>query len=194
MIEDIEGEDFMNMRISTAGLLTLAAVLASGLLGADGKNVAGAAPPASVPTFSTADIARQGHFYVGGHYVGDPGKETMDGAMYVEVWVPKNIRHPYPMVFITGGGGQGAYSLLQTPDGRPGWAYDFVNQGYTVYMMDYPGQGRSAYNPNLDGTLNTPRSGPLMEEIWTGGRPASTPVSSWPQARKYAQWPSDAPN
>jgi pimeloyl-ACP methyl ester carboxylesterase len=118
----------------------------------------------------------------------------MDGAMYVEVWVPKNIRHRYPIVFITGGGGQGAYSLLQTPDGRPGWAYDFVGQGYTVYMMDYPGQGRSAYIPGLDGNLVPPRSGPLMEEIWTGGRPASTTASSWPQAKKYTQWPSDAPN
>ena len=183
----------MNKRMTTVGLMALAAVLAIGLLGADGKNVAGA-PPASVPTFSTADIARQGHFYVGGHYVGDPGKETMDGAMYVEVWVPKNIRHPYPMVFITGGGGQGAYSLMQTPDGRPGWAYDFVRQGYTIYMMDYPGQGRSAYIPGLDGNLAPPRSGPLMEEVWSNGRPASTPQSSWPQAKKYSQWPSDAPN
>ena len=33
-----------------------------------------------------------------------------------------------------------------------------------------------------------------MEEIWTGGRPASTPASSWLQAKKYSQWPSDAPN
>ena len=138
----------MNMRISTAGLSALSAVLVSGWFGANAQHLAeAAAPPASVPTFSTADIGRQGHFYVGGHYVGEPGKETMDGAMYVEVWVPKNIRHQYPVVFITGGGGQGAYSLLQTPDGRPGWAYDFVRQGYTVYMMDYPGQGRSAYSP-----------------------------------------------
>jgi len=185
------GEDVMNMRISTVGLVALVAVVVSGWLGA---NAAGTAPPASVPTFSTAEIGRQGHFYVGGHWVGEPGKETMDGAMYVEVWVPKNIRHPYPVVFISGGGGQGAYNLLQTPDGRPGWAYDFVNQGYTVYMMDYPGYGRSAFVPGLDGNLTPPRSGPLMEEVWTGGRPASTPASSWPQAKKYSQWPSDAPN
>jgi pimeloyl-ACP methyl ester carboxylesterase len=163
-------------------------------LGANAAPATGTAPPSTVPTFSTAEIGRQGHFYVGGHWAGEPGKETMDGAMYVEVWVPKNIRHPYPVVFITGGGGQGAYSLLQTPDGRPGWAYDFVRQGYTVYMMDYPGQGRAAYNAALDGNLNPPRSGPLMEEIWTGGRPASTAASSWPQAKKYSQWPSDAPN
>jgi pimeloyl-ACP methyl ester carboxylesterase len=183
----------LNMRISTAGLLA-PAILATGWLGVSVSTVAGAPPAPSVPTFSTAEIGRQGHFYVGGHYTDAPGNETMDGAMYVEVWVPKNIRHRYPVVFMMGGGGQGAYSLLQTPDGRPGWAYDFVRQGYTVYMMDYPGQGRSAYIPGVDGDLGPPRSGPAMEEAWSGGRPASTAASSWPQAKKYTQWPSDAPN
>lgn len=183
----------MNVRTSASGLLALAAVVVSGWSAGEHYG-AGARPPAGVPTFSTADIGRQGHFYVGGHYVGEPGKETMDGAMYVEVWVPKNIRHPYPVVLMTGGGGQGAYSLIETPDGRPGWAYDFVRQGYTVYMMDYPGQGRSAFIPGLDGSLVPPRSGPLMEEVWSGGRPASTAASSWPQAKKYTQWPSNAPN
>ena len=183
----------MNVRTSASGLVALAAVVVSGWSAGEHYG-AGARPPAGVPTFSTADIGRQGHFYVGGHYVGEPGKETMDGAMYVEVWVPKNIRHPYPVVLMTGGGGQGAYSLIETPDGRPGWAYDFVRQGYTVYMMDYPGQGRSAFIPGLDGSLVPPRSGPLMEEVWSGGRPASTAASSWPQAKKYTQWPSNAPN
>ena len=183
----------MNVRTSASGLLALAAVVVSGWSAGEHYG-AGALPPAGVPTFSTTDIGRQGHFYVGGHYVGEPGKETMDGAMYVEVWVPKNIRHPYPVVLMTGGGGQGAYSLIETPDGRPGWAYDFVRQGYTVYMMDYPGQGRSAFIPSLDGSLVPPRSGPLMEEVWSGGRPASTAASSWPQAKKYTQWPSNAPN
>jgi pimeloyl-ACP methyl ester carboxylesterase len=184
----------MNMRKSVAVLSALAAVLIGGWFRSDAQNGNVVVPLKSVPTFSTANIGRQGHFYVGGHYVGEPGKETMDGAMYVEVWVPKDIRHPYPLVFVTGGGGQGPYSLIQTPDGRPGWAYDFVNQGYTVYMMDYPGTGRSAYVPGVDGTVTPPRSGPLMEEVWSGGRPAATPQSSWPQARKYTQWPSDAPN
>ena len=183
----------MSMNSSSA-LRSVAALLAGGWFGASAESIPGAVPPSSIPTFSTANIGRQGHFYVGGHYVGEPGKETMDGAMYVEVWVPKRIRHPYPIVFVTGGGGQWAYSLLQTPDGRPGWAYDFVNQGYTVYMMDYPGQGRSANIPGVDGTLLPPRSGPLMEEVWSGGRPAATAQSSWPQAKKYSQWPSDAPN
>ena len=50
-------------------------------------------PLTSVPTFSTANIARQGHFYVGGKWAGEPGKEVMRGAMYVETWVPKKIRY-----------------------------------------------------------------------------------------------------
>jgi pimeloyl-ACP methyl ester carboxylesterase len=184
----------MNMRRTAAVLSALAVVLVGSWFRSSARNSAETVPLKSVPTFSTANIGRQGHFYVGGNWVGEPGKETMDGAMYVEVWVPKDIRHPYPIVFVTGGGGQGPYSLMQTPDGRPGWAYDFVNQGYTVYMMDYPATGRSAYVPGADGTVTPPRSGPLMEEVWSGGRPAATPQSSWPQAKKYTQWPSDAPN
>jgi hypothetical protein len=184
----------MKMRKSIAVLSVLAAVLAGSWFRSNAQRGVIALPLKSVPTFSTANIGRQGHFYVGGKWVGEPGKETMDGAMYVDVWVPKDIRHPYPVVFVTGGGGQGPYSLMQTPDGRPGWAYDFVNQGYTVYMMDYPATGRSAYVPSVDGTVTPPRSGPLMEEVWSGGRPAATPQSSWPQAKKYTQWPSDAPN
>ncbi len=184
----------MKLRLSGVALLLLGTVLAGGWLANRPRSFADISRRSSITTFSTADIGRQGHFYVGGHYVGEPGKETMDGAMYVEVWVPKNIRHQFPIVFISGGGGQGAYSLLQTPDGRPGWAYDFVGQGYTIYMMDYPGQGRSAYVPGVDGSLTPPRSGPLMEEVWTGGRPPSSEASSWPQAKKYSQWPSSAPN
>src|SRR5258707_15168751 len=126
----------MKPKISTA--LFFAALLATVPSGfaANPKDAKVAIPLTSVPTFSAANIGRQGHFYVGGKWVGEPGKETMDGAMYVDVWVPKDIRHTYPVVFVTGGGGQGTYSLMQTPDGRPGWAYAFVNQGYTVYMMD----------------------------------------------------------
>jgi len=151
-------------------------------------------PLTSVPTFSTENIARQGHFYVGGKWVGKPGEEVMRGAMYVETWVPKKIRYKYPILFIQAGGGETNVALLQTPDGRPGWAYDFVNRGYTVYMMDLPARGRSAYVPGADGDLLPPRSGPLMEEVWSGARPPSTPQSSWPQHTKHTQWPGDGPN
>ena len=126
----------MSAKITTT-LLISAAVIASTWFVLKPK-ASGSVPGALIPTFSTAEIGREGHFYVGGKYVGDPGNETMHGAMYVETWVPKTIRHPYPIVFIAWSVGQGEYELMQTPDGRPGWAYDFVNQGYTVYMMDFP--------------------------------------------------------
>ena len=158
------------------------------------KDAPAVPPLKSVPTFSTANIARQGHFYVGGKWVKTPGGSVMRGAMYVETWVPKNIRYKYPIVFVQGGGGQTNVAMLQTPDGRPGWAYDFVNRGYTVYMLDLPGRGRSAYVPGVDGDLVPPRTGELIEEVWSGGRPQSTPQSSWPQSSKYTQWPGDGPN
>ncbi len=178
-----------------AGFALIAFILAGSDGALQATNDAPVVPPlTSVPTFSTANIARQGHFYVGGKWVGKPGEEVMRGAMYVETWVPKKIRYKYPILFIQAGGGETNVALLQTPDGRPGWAYDFVNRGYTVYMMDLPARGRSAYVPGADGDLLPPRSGPLMEEVWSGARPPSTPQSSWPQATKHTQWPGDGPN
>jgi len=189
-------EEPMKIRIFKSVILALAAVAACGCLDARAQSGAGSPPQATIPTFSTSNIGREGHFYVGGHYAGPAGNEIMLGAMYVEVMVPKKIRHPYPVVFICGGAGQTAVTVLQTPDGRPGWAYDFLNQGYTVYVMDYPGRGRSLYFPKseADGKLSPPRTSPLMEEVWSGGRPPSTPQSTWPQHTKETQWPGDGPN
>ena len=51
--------------------------------------------------------------------------------MYVEVWVTRHVLQPYPSVFFHGNGQSGAV-WQQTPDGRPGWAYYLINQGYVV--------------------------------------------------------------
>ena len=147
-----------------------------------------AMPPASIPAFSTEHIARQGFFYAGGKYAGEPGKQTMDGAMYTEVWVPKQSRHPNPVVFFHGNGQTGAV-WRQTPDGRPGWAYYLVEHGYTVYMVDYPARGRSPYVPGVDGRLAI-RTALDLEHIWTA--PAAS-GGNFPRMAKYTQWPSDSP-
>jgi pimeloyl-ACP methyl ester carboxylesterase len=178
----------MKLRMARAVQAALLVVVIGGGFGARAQSSAGAAPPASIPTFSTEDIARTGFFYVGGHYAGGTGKEVMDGAEYVEVMVPKKIRRAWPIVFLHGAGQTGT-DWLQTPDGRGGWAYYFVKQGYVVYMVDYPARGRSAYVPDIDGPL-TIRTAPLLEKIWTD----LTELGDWPQAKKYTQWPSDAPN
>jgi len=90
----------MNKKAYIGIILALGTVLLAGWYTVNSKEAAGTSTGPSIPTFSTAEIGREGHFYVGGHYVGEPGNETMHGAMYVETWVPKNIRHPYPIVFI----------------------------------------------------------------------------------------------
>jgi len=178
----------MKLRISTVGQAALIVMLVGVSFGASARGVPKAAPAGSIPTFSTADIARTGFFYVGGHYVGSPGQEIMGGAEYVEVMVPKKIRRPYPIVFLHGAGQTGT-DWLQTPDGRAGWAYYFIKQGYVIYIVDYPARGRSAYVPDVDGPL-TIRTAQQLEKLWT----ALPELGDWPQAKKYTQWPSDAPN
>ncbi len=78
-----------------------------------------AMPPKTIPTFPTDDIARKGFFFAGGKYWGEAGKEVMRGAMYTEVWVPKQIRQPNPIVLFHGNGQTGV-DWQQTPDGRSG--------------------------------------------------------------------------
>ena len=150
-----------------------------------------ASPSDAIRTVSLDKVARHAFFYAGGKYVGElgPDKEsTMGGAMYVEVMVPKQIRSPYPIVFLHGAGQTGV-DWLQTPDGRPGWAYNFLEMGYVVYLEDFPARGRSQYVPGVDGTAErsnlTIRTAPNLEETFT----ASAARGDFPQAKKHMQWP-----
>ena len=149
-----------------------------------------ATPPKAIPTFSTVNIARQAFYYAGGEYVEAPasfgdraGENIMRGAMYVDVWVPDEIRQPYPIVFFHGNG-QTAVDWMQTPDGRPGWAYYLLAQGYVVYMMDYPTRGRSAYVPGYDGNIGI-RTVEQLEEIWTN----VAERSDYYLKDNHTQWP-----
>jgi pimeloyl-ACP methyl ester carboxylesterase len=141
----------------------------------------------TIPMMSMDNIAYQGFFYAGGDYVREGDQLTMGGAMYVEVMVPKEIRSPYPVVFFHGAGQTGV-DWLQTPDGRPGWAYDFLEAGYVVYMEDYPGRGRSQYVPDYDGPLRI-RNAPNLEEIFTASAAVSLEKEIFPQASLHTQWP-----
>ncbi len=72
--------------------------------------------------------------------------------MYVERWIPTSVRHPYSIVLIHGGYGQGS-DWISTPDGRRGWVTLFLEQGYKVYVLDRPGQGRNPYQPFVHGAF-----------------------------------------
>jgi pimeloyl-ACP methyl ester carboxylesterase len=128
-------------------------------------------------------IACREFFYVGGNYAGPPDEEVMRGQMYVEKLTPRAPRRPYPVVMFHGMG-QTATNWLGTPDGRPGWAEHFAGDGYTVYLIDQPARGRSAWQPGLDGEL---RSFAASFQEWLFTASASDP--RWPQAVKHTQWP-----
>jgi pimeloyl-ACP methyl ester carboxylesterase len=150
---------------------------------AQGRRASPATPPDSIPTFSTENLARKGFFYAGGEYAGEPGKEVMAGQMYVEVWVPRRIRQPYPIVMFHGNG-QPGNGWQQTPDGRPGWAYYLIDQGYVVYMVEYPARGRSAYVPGVHGELGI-RTVAQLESIFTNG----SQRGDFPLKANHTQWP-----
>jgi pimeloyl-ACP methyl ester carboxylesterase len=130
-----------------------------------------------------AEIAARDFFYIGGEYAGPAGAEIMRGQMYVEVLVPRRPRRPYPLIMFHGMG-QTATNWLATPDGRLGWAEYFVADGYTVYLIDQPSRGRSAWHPALDGEMTT-LNAPQQEWLFT----ASADDPRWPQAARHTQWP-----
>ena len=105
--------------------------------------------------------------------------------------MPRQVRQPNPIVFFHGNGQTGV-DWQQTPDGRAGWAYYLVEQGYVVYMVDYPARGRSAYVPlpgpdgktPIDGNLSI-RTALELERIWTNARERG----DFPLKMNHTQWP-----
>src|SRR5690348_13563292 len=84
------------------------------------------------------DIAEWSHFFVGVERAVIARGTVVNGAqMYVEYQIPARVQHPYAVVLVHGGGGQGT-DWMSTPDGRRGWATLLLEQGYKVYIVDRP--------------------------------------------------------
>jgi pimeloyl-ACP methyl ester carboxylesterase len=124
-------------------------------------------------------VAKQGKFFIGGQY-NDRGEVL--GQMYVEYQFPKRQRHPYPIIFIHGGGQIGA-GWWTTPDGREGWAPWFLRNYYPVYVVDVPARGRSAYNSDY-GPLSNPFNVLGSQQLWA----ATERFNLWPAASLHTQW------
>jgi pimeloyl-ACP methyl ester carboxylesterase len=92
------------------------------------------------------------HWYGVEHALLARGTVCNGMQMYVEHWIPREVRHPYPVVLIHGGFGQGS-DWFSTFDGKRGWATLFLEQGYKVYVLDRPGQGRNPYQPFVHGAF-----------------------------------------
>jgi pimeloyl-ACP methyl ester carboxylesterase len=108
--------------------------------------------------------------------------------MYVEYMIPAQVRHPFPVVLVHGGGGQGT-DWMGTPDGRPGWFQYLVAEGFRVYVVDRPGHGRSPIHPELHGGF--PAQSLTLESL--AGRftpPSANPAQTPNEYQKnHTQWP-----
>ena len=76
--------------------------------------------------------------------------------MYVQYLFPAQVRHPYPVVLVHGGGGQGTH-YMGLGNGKPGWIHYYLQEGYKVYLVDRQGHGRAPYHPDALGPI-----GPLL--------------------------------
>ncbi|WP_299452467.1 alpha/beta fold hydrolase [uncultured Pigmentiphaga sp.] len=68
--------------------------------------------------------------------------------MYVQHWRADAaaLQKKGPVILIHGGSHTGT-GWTTTPDGRPGWAFLFTQAGWDVYVVDWPGVGRSGVHP-----------------------------------------------
>ncbi|KAF2099338.1 alpha/beta-hydrolase [Rhizodiscina lignyota] len=126
------------------------------------------------------------YFYSGGKYADDgsgEGTHIFKEQMYVEQLTPRTgTIKKYPVVLIHGAAQSGT-NWLNKPDGGRGWASAFLEQGYTVYIVDQTLRGRSPWQPD-NGTMIT-ISAEQAEKQFT----AVQDYNLWPQAKFHTQWP-----
>jgi hypothetical protein len=88
------------------------------------------------------EVTAVGGFLVGGH----EHEGRVEGQTYVQYVRLAQPRGPFPLLLLHGGGLTGA-CFGDTPDGRPGWQWDFLAAGLDVLVADGVGGGRASYRP-----------------------------------------------
>ncbi len=140
--------------------------LAAGTMAAAPQLAAQSAPADRTHSGPILDIAEWSYRWYGVEHATLARGTVCNGMqMYVERWIPAQVRHPYPVVLIHGGYGQGS-QWIGAPDGRRGWATLLLEQGYKVYVLDRPGQGRNPYHPWVHGAFD--REAPTFERTVAG--------------------------
>jgi pimeloyl-ACP methyl ester carboxylesterase len=158
-------------------------------------------PPTSAPTAAAASdevtreaklahmaeptvIAERGCYFISGQLVRTDAGTRMKGQTFVQYEFPVEVKHPFPVVMVHGGGGQGL-DFLTTADGREGWATHFLRAGYRVYVIDRQGHGRAFYDPDLLGAMGRPPSLEQIPSLFSG----NTDSPGNPFAHLHTQWP-----
>lgn len=140
--------------------------------------------PGGVRCYREDCLAEVGYFHVGGRYVpchndvvGDD--LVMEGQVYIEAYVPKQILHPYPLLLFHGNG-QSGVGFMQTLEGKPGWVHDFLSMGYVVYVADQPERGRSVCHTSNGPRLVWPAKDTARLFCTPGGYAGSEHHTQWP--------------
>jgi pimeloyl-ACP methyl ester carboxylesterase len=161
----------------------LSGALAAETVGADSvvSALGAQAPaPASGSPGPVLDIADWSYYWYGVEHATLARGTIINGSqMYVEHWIPTTVRHPVAIVLVHGGYGQGT-DWISTPDGRRGWVSQFLEQGYAVYLVDRPGQGRNPHHPFIHG-LNDPQA-PTFEGVARRIGSSGAGHTQWPGA------------
>jgi len=137
-------------------------------------------PAGRTPSLS---LETWGHRFVGGRIDRDIDGSPTTGQLYVEYFIPRARKSPFPLVMIHGGNQTGT-NFTGTPDGREGWAQYFVRRGFAVYVVDQVARGRSAHWSQAQGAL-----APQNLERTTQRFVAPARSRPWPQAARHIQWP-----
>ncbi|HYT04757.1 MAG TPA: hypothetical protein VEM13_07730 [Gemmatimonadales bacterium] len=131
-----------------------------------------------------------GSFYVNGVVAPSyPTGTQIINQLYVQYMIPlaQRSRNVTPIVLVHGSGHTGK-TYETTPDGRDGWALDYVRHGIPVYIVDQAGRARSGFDPTLhnraraeaDPTLLRNLGGFTRERAWTVFRIGPTPFVPYP--------------
>src|SRR5579864_8856290 len=131
-------------------------------------------------------IAKSGYLFAGGKVDTSLPGSPMVGQLYAEFQIPQKLLHPYPIVMIHGGSQTGV-DFLGTPDGREGWAQFFLRRGYAVYVVDQVGRGKSPYDAEAYGTMDSQSLDYTTQKFLAMER-----YKLWPQAALHTQWPGTA--
>ena len=182
-------ERYADGRLSRRGFIRgAAAAVAAGvsipswMLGSPVHAAAAQTGGSAGPALAPLDLAEWSYFFVGVERIELARGSFVNGKqMYVETFIPAQVRHPYPLVLVHGGGGQGL-DWMGTPDGRRGWAQILLEEGYKVYVVDRPGHGRSPFHPDVDGPF--PAQNLPLEQMSGQFTP---PNAARPANNEYAQ-------
>ncbi|KAH6606011.1 fusarubin cluster-esterase [Trichoderma cornu-damae] len=142
----------------------------------------------SAAAVSSEAAAIRTFFYTGGGYTDDGvGGHIYREQMYVERLRPaRGVSRATPIVFIHGQAQTGT-NFLNKPDGGRGWASQFLDQGYEVYIVDQTLRARSPWQPAYVVAVPSTYSAEIIEQRFT----APQNYNLWPQAASHTQWPGN---